>query len=550
MTTTPAIRAKRTAPEGLPERTLGWQVLQWTADYLLQPDGPNAGEPWRFTPEQARFVLWWYAIDERGRFLYRYGMFRRMKGHGKDPLGAALCCVEFIGPCRFGGWKPNGEPKVTPHSAAWIQTAAVSRDQTRNTMTLFPGMISRKAIEEYSVEIGKEIIYAHQGRCRIEAVTSSARSLEGQRTSFTLKNETHHWHKNNEGHDMSAAIARNAAKSRDGSSRVLAISNAHGLGEDSDAERDHTAFRSGKAADTLYDSLEAPEGLDLDNDDDLREGLLAARGDSDWLDVDRLMSEIRDPRTTESVARRFYLNQIHASDERAFDMAAWSRNVREPHQVVNGVVQSTYMPAAGALITLGFDGSRGEDATAIVGTEVSTGFQWLAGLWEKPPNRPDWEVSRAEVDARIRELKATYNVWRLTGDKWDWDETFDRWRGDFGKNSRNEDVVIPYPQNAQRQAAMIMPYADAIANGDLTHSGDPRYTRHVGNAIRKAVAGPSEDGFPLWRIYKEHWQSPNKIDAAQAGGMSWHGRLSAIAAGVLNETQSDPGTAGIPGVWV
>jgi hypothetical protein len=44
---------------------------------------------------------------------------------------------------------------------------------------------------------------------------------------FILKNETHHWRDNNDGLEMAKVIARNAAKSRDGSSRVLAISNAH-----------------------------------------------------------------------------------------------------------------------------------------------------------------------------------------------------------------------------------------------------------------------------------------------------------------------------------
>src|SRR4051812_32744134 len=64
----------------LPERTIGWDVLGWTAEYLRQPDGPDAGGPWRYTDEQARFILWWYALDEDGRFIYRYGMLRRVKG--------------------------------------------------------------------------------------------------------------------------------------------------------------------------------------------------------------------------------------------------------------------------------------------------------------------------------------------------------------------------------------------------------------------------------------------------------------------------------------
>lgn len=72
----------RTGPEGLPARTLGWAALAWTAEWLRQPDGPDAGGPWRYTDEQARFVLNWYAVDERGRFVYRRGMLRRLKGWG------------------------------------------------------------------------------------------------------------------------------------------------------------------------------------------------------------------------------------------------------------------------------------------------------------------------------------------------------------------------------------------------------------------------------------------------------------------------------------
>src|SRR5699024_7123981 len=68
----------------LPEKTLGWGVLGWRSCYLLN----DKGEPWVFTPEQARFVLWWYAVDDRGRFLYRSGVLQRLKGWGKDPITA------------------------------------------------------------------------------------------------------------------------------------------------------------------------------------------------------------------------------------------------------------------------------------------------------------------------------------------------------------------------------------------------------------------------------------------------------------------------------
>ena len=124
-------------------RTLGWAILEWTADYLQQPDGPNAGESWDYTDEQVRMILRWYAIDEHGRFVYRRGVIRRMKGWGKDPLCATIAAIELCGPCRFGGWDAAKKPVAIQHPAPWIQIAAVSRDQTRNTMTLFPGLFTR-----------------------------------------------------------------------------------------------------------------------------------------------------------------------------------------------------------------------------------------------------------------------------------------------------------------------------------------------------------------------------------------------------------------------
>lgn len=74
----------RIGPDQFPpdNRTLGWDILNWQYDYLLQPDGPDAGQPWVYTNEQLKFMLWWYAIDDHGRFTYRRGVLRRMKGWG------------------------------------------------------------------------------------------------------------------------------------------------------------------------------------------------------------------------------------------------------------------------------------------------------------------------------------------------------------------------------------------------------------------------------------------------------------------------------------
>ena len=192
----------------LPVHTLGWEIAGWSSEYLLNPRSPiDNPEPWRFTNEQLRFLLWWYAVDAQGRFVYRYGVLQRLKGWGKDPFLAVISLVEMCGPSRFSHWDEEGQPVGAPHPAAWVQVAAVAVSQTRNTMTMFPLLMSEHFKAEYQVEASQEIIRANGGRVRIEAVTSSYRALEGGRSTFVLLNETQHWVAGNQGIKMYEALA-------------------------------------------------------------------------------------------------------------------------------------------------------------------------------------------------------------------------------------------------------------------------------------------------------------------------------------------------------
>src|SRR5690606_29039534 len=89
----------QTTPDGLwllPDASVGWDVLGWCGTELQH----GRGKPWQFTLEQARFLLWWYAVDERGRWLFEDFILQRLKGWGKDPVGATLLYTEALGPCR------------------------------------------------------------------------------------------------------------------------------------------------------------------------------------------------------------------------------------------------------------------------------------------------------------------------------------------------------------------------------------------------------------------------------------------------------------------
>jgi len=512
----------------LPERTLGWQILGWTADYLRQPDGDEAGRPWRYTDEQARFMLWWYAVDERGRFIYRSGMLRRVKGWGKDPVGATLCAIEFVGPCRFAGWDDAGDPVAVAHPASWVLTAAVAKDQTRNTMTLFPGLFNDAAISDYGIDLGKEILYAHSGRCRLEAVTSSPRALEGPRASFTLKNETQHWLVNNDGHEMSKVIARNATKSRDGSSRVLAISNAHEPGEDSDAERDYEAWlaiEQGKSRSTgfLYDSLEAPPEIDIRDEEQLRIGLSIARGDSIWLDIDRHVEEIYDPRNSVATSRRFYLNQIVAAEDawispHEYDALEQVRDVVIRHETIvreldeRGKERERTVIVPGEEITLGFDGSKSDDHTALIGCCLSDGYTFTLGVWD--PEEHGGEAPRDIIDGTVRNALEKYQVCAFFADLAEWESYVDAWAQDYGKKFELKATArhaVAWDMRGHRKEATIEieRLHDEIVEKMFRHDGNSRAKQHFHNARRR----PNEWGIT---VGKEHRESKRKIDAVPA----------------------------------
>jgi len=526
----------------LPERTIGWHVIDWCEEYLLQPDGPDAGEPWRFTKEQKRFLLHWYSVDARGRFTYRAGMLRRMKGWGKDPMVAAMCCAEFLGPCRFDGWDEQGDPKAAPHFAATVQIAAVSMDQVkRNTMSLFPALFSSKAVREYELDIGREIIYAFRGRCRIELLTTSARSAEGPRPTFIVKNETQHWLPSNGGHEMSDVCDRNVAKSRDGSARALSISNAHAPGEMSDAETDYEAYMLGDPG-YLYDSLEASDAvvealriLKFEKEAEverLRAQLFAelefCRGDSVWLDIDRLLDECLAPKTQMNEALRFYFNRLAASEERAFNAPRWGELARPDYKV-----------EPGALITLGFDGSKTDDWTALIATEVKTGFQWPLGIWEPSIDEMsgEWSIPVDEVDQTVAYAFDTYNVWRMNCDPFYWMEQISMWAGRYNKPG-HESVVSFSTTNLKSTALATLAYRNAIDEEEITHDGDERFTANITNSHKRMLTFVDDKGERMFVLQKERPGSPLKIDAAMAGILSWWGRLAAIASGAAEETDN------------
>jgi len=511
----PTWRRSRTHPSGYayPKRTLGWSSLYWAFDWLQAP----GGGPWLCTPEQERFVCHWYAVDRRGRFIYRDGLLQRLKGWGKDPLAAVLAAIEFLGPCRFDAdagtvldpWG-NEHPAGVPHPQSWVQIAAVSKDQTRTTMTIFPWLFSKRATAEYGIDIGKEIVYADHGARRIEAVTSSPRALEGARSTFVIRNEVQHWLRNNEGHEMDRVIARNLAKSPDGQARALSLTNAYQPGEDSVAQLAREAWedvQAGRVVDSgmLYDSLEAPPEARLCAEE-APAVLAAVKGDSYWLDSERIVKEIVDSRHAPSESRRFYYNQIVAAEDAWVTPQQWDALADRKTRV-----------ARDELVTLGFDGSLTDDHSALMGCRVSDGYVFTLGVWD--PQRHGGEAPRAEIDRAVRAAFEIYDVVGFFSDLHPWESYVDRWDQELGREPRRSLCVaastrhrIAWDMRA-RQKEFTLEGAERVHNEieeqAFHHDGDARVRQHVHNARRRPNAWGLSFG-------KEHRESSRKIDALPA----------------------------------
>lgn len=511
----------------LPERTLGWEVLAWTGLWLKSN---KSSKPWAYTPEQARFLLWFYALDESGRFEYLTAVLQRLKGWGKDPLAGTLALAACFANVDFDGWDANGDPVGRPSESAWVQLAAVSQTQSRNTMRFLPSVMTKEMRAYYGVQFSKFNLYGLGDTRNIEAVTNSSDSLEGNRPTLVIRNETQNWNSSNGGHELAGVLDGNAAKrDEDTPGRMLDICNAYRPGEDSVGQRRREGWEAtqGDEADPesgpkamdfglLYDSLEAPPEAPL-TAEAAPSVVESIRGDAVWLSAKgSILKSILDPQNPPSESRRKWYNQITARED-----ALLSPQEIDPLKDEAKVVRQ------GEEIVMFFDGSKNDDATALVGCRVSDGHVFVLGMWQKPPGArgKDWVVPRNKVDYAVDRAFSDYRVSAFWGDPSHvlddetkdrfWDALFDDWHRKYGRrlklwaDGKKHSVMFDmadFPKQKDFVAAVEQFLSD-VEDQNLTWDGDVRLRQHFLNAVRM----PTRAGLS---IGKEHRESKRKIDLA------------------------------------
>lgn len=538
--------------------SLGPAAIDWAEGRTDEPGLVHhmTGQPWRYTDGQKRFLILWYAYDPAtGRWRYRRGVKRGAKGTGKDPFGAAMCLTELLGPVHIvadpsspTGWR--GEA----HRMPLVQIGANSADQAKDVLRVANAMLNRDARDWYDIDCGETRTILRNGG-RLEVLTASEESSEGDPATFIWLNETHHMTQSNGGHRTAKVARRNVGKSPAWlQARMVDGTNAHAQGSDSIAERSYDAWQlqvSGRAKlrDILYDSIEAPPSTDIYDDESRMAGLRAAYSDAPWADLERLSGEMLDPETTVADSIRYYLSGLATAedawiDPRRFDSLAAQLVVADREQ-----------------LALFLDCSKSSDATGLVACRISDGHVITLGMWQRPhgDRGKTWLAPREQVDAVVRATCERYSVVWFGVDpspaRDDEDESLywmpliDSWAQDkkLTKNlvvyatpgARGHkilfDMRIKTPGAAERNRLFTIMAAqtavDIDETGTLTHDGDPGLRMHAHNARRRT----NQWGVSLGKINRD---SPKLVDLAVCMVGARMGRRIALNSGKLRRPRT------------
>lgn len=501
-----------TLPPDLPKLTLGYQVVKWIEDNLIQPNGPRAKRRVHLLPSQVEYLLHFYAVDENLEWIYNRAVRRRSKGTGKSPFAAMCALAELLGPVKPIALDPRAPGGVigTNVSMPLVNVAATSEDQTANTIRMVRAMAnqSTKLARDYELVPKKTFIETPDGGV-LKQITSSATSAEGGELTAAIADETEHWTSSNGGPDLAETLDQNLTKT---GGRLQETCNAWIPGVESVAESTFESWclqEEGRLAHDhaqriLYDARIAPPGVDLTNEAELMAALEFVYDDAWFANLNATKNKIWSPTYPVSRSRRFFLNQPNAAENSWITLQDWSVMADPERKLVPGED-----------IVLFFDGSKSNDHTALVGCCMSDGHVFTAGVWE-PTGEPKM-IDFNAVDSTVERMFEFYNPVAFFSDVREWES--------YAKSlwpERYEDRLI---LDAQKGGAAASPVAwdmrshalefaraaeqcrTEIEDGKFTHDGNWTTSRHMGNCRENEFRGHIS-------VKKESPRSPNKIDAA------------------------------------
>lgn len=518
------------ALEDEPWPTLGPDIAAWIEENLVYGPGDLRGERYRVAPDFRAWLYRAYEVYPQGHTRAGKRRFKRVaiserKGTAKTEKAAIIAACESHpdAPVRCDGFDAGGQPVARGVRDPYIPLVAYTQDQTEELAygALFVILSESQVADDYDIGLERIVVLGANGRAagKVVPLAGSPNARDGARTTFQHFDETHRFtleHLRKAHRTMLANIPKRPMADP----WSLETTTAFTPGEESTAEATMD-YAKAIGRDEVRDPLlfffhrQAGDEHDLDTLEGRRAAVIEASGPAaEWSDIDSIVSQWEEPDADLRYLERVWLNRPQQAAAQAFDMNRWAELARPDVSI-----------PWRAAVTLGFDGSRFHDTTALVATDIETGHQELVGLWRAEDH--NGEIPEDDVDAAMREAFKKWKVARLYADPPYWETTLDRWAGRWGAKR----VFKWWTNRPKAMAYAIKAYSTAMKTGELTHNGDQMFAGHVGNAQRRDIRLIDDDGKPLWTIGKQRADSPNKIDVAVAACLSWEARRDAMAAG-------------------
>jgi phage terminase large subunit-like protein len=464
---------------------------------LVHGEGDREGEPFRLAGHMLRALYRWYEYEEDSetglflRYTHKEGLIGWPKGQAKTEFEQATGLEHILGPSVVAG---------TPV----VLVGAVDGDQAEELVRRAGMMVADQPVAE-QLRIQDSRIYVKGSAARMVATSAALGKNDGKLPTLQLNDELHEWDGPGTTHGAKryGILERNLNKRPQ--ARQLNVTTAGpsletlagGLytygSQVARGEIDDPTF--------LMDWWEASAHWDLDDRAQLLEAIREANPVADVFWPAEQLLRAYDKHKAKGIVHefiRYHLNRWWQDpDQLWMDMGAWADRA-----------ENRQLPPAGTAIVLGFDGSRSNDSTAIVGATVAARpHLFVVDCWERPRDADDlWEVPDAAVRARLLDATSYWDVKEVSCDLALWRETL--------KELETRGLpIVEFPQTSRRMAPACEAFVESTNRGFHTHDGDPRLTRHISNA-HKAI---TPDGV---RIAKAHKSSARKIDLAVAAVMA------------------------------
>jgi phage terminase large subunit-like protein len=416
------------------------------------------------------------------------------KKNGKSTLLAALALFHLV---------------VTPDAECVV--GAASRDQATILYDQAAGFVRRcpALAERVDVKRGYREIRSRRDSGRIRVLAADVDTADGVIPTLALVDELHR-HKSaglygifrdglgpRSGQMITISTAGEHEVSPLGTMRLAALA----LPEQ---EREGSHLRC-TSEDGAYVMHEWALGRDDDRDDMT---VVKTANPASWQTVAALKSRHDSPSMLDWQWARFACGVWVAAEEWWISGEDWA-HLRTHERLTDG-----------DMITVGFDGARTGDATALVGCRVSDGLIQLLDVWEAPTDGRAWEVPTEVVDVALSNAMERYRVVRGYFDPPLWRTEIEGWAREFG-----DTAVRKFDTTKVRMVGAVERFRTDVTARTLKVSVNEVLTRHVLNAQVKEARGGG-----YW-LGKDRAGSVNRIDAAIAAVLAYEARADALAAG-------------------